>query len=140
MKRIWVGKYGYLYDDAETEYFPFEINVTLEKGSFEGTVYEEEFSRTTGDLIAIKGFIDDDFISFVKTFPYGYWKDENNNVIIDENISGHEVIYQGYFDQKKGVWSGEWEIEIEREIINDNNYNVQIMVGVWEMKAKTDII
>lgn len=138
MKRIWVGKYGYLYDNAETEYFSFEINATLEKGSFEGTVFEEEFSEATGDTIAIKGFFDDDFISFVKTFPYGFWKDENDDVITDKSVSGHQVVYQGHFDQEKGMWFGEWEIEIDRAVISNDNYDVFAMVGVWEMKVKTD--
>lgn len=136
LKRTWIGKYGYLFDDAETEHFSFEINVKIIDGAFEGTAFEQEFSGSTGDLIHVKGFIEGDFISFVKKYPYGYWKDENDEVIIDIKIPGHEVVYQGNFDQEKGLWKGEWEIEVDIDQVDEENDEVQVMVGVWDMKAK----
>lgn len=138
MKRTWIGKYGYLYDDEASDYSSFEINVELIDGTFKGTVFEEEFTGATGDLIQVKGFIDGDFISFIKTFPYGFWIDENGDYIFDKTALGHQVIYHGNFDQENGIWSGEWEIELSVKNINDENDEVEVMVGVWDMKAKID--
>jgi hypothetical protein len=135
-KKNWIGKYGYLYDDAENDFYSFEINATIEKGSFEGTVFEEEFSGATGNLVAVKGFIDGDFISFVKTYPYCYWKDEKDEIIIDEKFPGGEVIYSGSFDENTGVWKGEWEIEISAVSVDEEVDSIEMMVGVWEMKTK----
>lgn len=135
-KKTWIGKYGYLYDNAESDFYSFEINATLEKGSFEGTVFEEEFSGATGDLVAVKGFIDGDFISFVKTYPYGYWRDEDDKVIVDKDVSGSDVTYQGNFDSDTGVWKGDWEIEISVDPIIEGTDDIQVVVGVWEMQTK----
>lgn len=135
MKRTWLGKYGYINDDDETGYFTFKMNVEIIDGSFEGAVYEEEFSGVTNDLVAVKGFITHDFISFVKTYPY-YWAIDDDHFIYDKSAPGHEVVYEGNFDEINGVWRGEWEIELDRKVVDKETDKISLLTGVWEMKAK----
>ena len=134
MKTTWQGKYGYLYENEEIEYFSFEINAELIDGSFEGTVHEQEFSGLTGDLVHVKGFIEDDFISLVLTYPYAFYIDDEGKPIIDKNEVGHEVIYQGNFDHETGTWRGEWEIEVNQIKIDEETDEIDAVVGVWEMR------
>lgn len=80
-KKVWIGKYAYTFDE-NTQFYSFEIEANYEDGSFEGTVYEEEFSGFTKDLVHVKGFIEGELISFVKTYPYYYAIDDFGNTII----------------------------------------------------------
>jgi hypothetical protein len=105
-----------------------------EKFSFHGIVWEEEFSGITGKHLSVKGFIDEDHISFVKKYPCLYEGDENGKVIIDETKSGHEVIYDGYWNEEQGIWIGEWEVEGETQIFHFEKIMTDVYVGAFEMK------
>lgn len=104
-----------------------------EKLCFTGSVSEEEFSGIIGRLLSVKGFIDGDHISFVKQYPCLYEFDENREVIIDESKRGHEVIYDGYWDETKAIWTGEWEVEGETEIFQFDMIKNKVFLGKFEM-------
>lgn len=136
-KRSWVGRYGYTFDE-DTRYFSFEMNASFQNGSFEGDVHEEEFSGLTSDTVHIKGFIEEDMISFVKTYPYFWTYDDQGNIIMDKEKKGHEVVYEGYFDEGTGSWSGQWEVLMSEEKTYPGQYKQQFIIGPWDMKRKAD--
>lgn len=135
MKRIYQGNYYDIDKEGNESPFQFRIEVDIdEKLSFTGTVWEEEFTGITGKLSTVKGFIDEDHISFVKKYPCTYEYDENGKIIIDESRKGHEVIYDGYWDENTGTWSGEWEVEGETEVFHFYEIKTKVFIGQFEMK------
>lgn len=141
-KKNWIGKFAYSFEEGDDEFFAFEIVANYENGSFEGTVYDEVFSGMTGDLAKVKGFIEHDLISFVKIYPYYYVKDLQGKTIIDKNQKGHQVVYQGYFNDETGEWEGEWEIQIyeERDKRVKGGYLTKSLIGPWNMKLNDSLL
>jgi hypothetical protein len=139
VKKNWIGRYGYSFEEGNEWYFSFEINADYIDGSFEGTVSEEEFTGYTNDLVHVKGFIEEDMISFVKTYPHLYIVDEKGDVYVDKSQRGHSVTYQGYFDESKSEWYGEWEVKIseERDKSQKGAYKTLHKIGPWDMKLKS---
>jgi hypothetical protein len=105
-----------------------------EKFNFAGQVQEEEFTGVSGKELTVRGFIDNDHISFVKQYPCAYEYDGFGNIIIDESRRGHEVIYDGYWDDESGSWVGEWEVEGETEVLQSDKITTRIYLGSFEMK------
>lgn len=138
IQKNWIGEYGYSFEAESDKIFSFEILAQLNDGSFQGTVFEEEFSGFTDDLVAVKGFIEEDFISFVKTYPYYYASNENGEIVVDREKKGHEVVYEGYFNFDTGEWIGEWEILMheEKDKSKMGRYITKSIIGPWKMKLK----
>lgn len=138
IQKNWIGEYGYSFEKESEIFFSFEIFAESNNGSFQGTVFEDEFSGFTGDLVIIKGFIEEDFISFVKTYPYYYATKESGEIVVDKQMKGHEVVYEGYFNNETGEWNGEWEILIheEQDKTVNGRYITESIIGPWKMKLK----
>lgn len=137
-KKKWIGKFGYSFEENH-EFISFEIEADYSDGSFEGSVFEDEFSNVTSELIHVKGFIDAEMISFVKTYPFYYSIDEKGFTIIDKTIRGHKVIYQGHFNKEDETWNGEWEIIHSEEKISFGVYKTNSLIGPWKMKLQESI-
>lgn len=137
MEIIWKGQYSYNQIFDENESFDFELKVHLENGSFIGYATEFEFAELTGGALpSIKGFFEDDHISFIKKYPYKYDSDLNGYAIIDKNQKGHEVVYDGFLNAELAIWEGTWEIIIEEEKIGKGVYRTYSDVGSWRMKQE----
>ena len=135
MKRTYQGHYYHPDLEGNENAFQFRIEAEIdEKLTFNGVVWEEEFTGITGKLLTVKGFIDEDHISFVKKYPCAYEYDELGKIIIDESRKGHEVIYDGYWDENTGAWTGEWEVEGETEVFHFNEIKTHVFIGCFEMK------
>ncbi len=135
MKRIYQGNYYQIDKSGNNLPFLFRMEVELDKNfSFNGTVWEEEFTEMSGKHLSVKGFIDNDHISFVKQYPCLYKIDEKWKVNIDVSKRGHAVIYDGYWDESIGSWIGEWEVEGESEFLLFGRIRTEIFIGNFEMK------
>ena len=87
------------------------------EGRISGEIHEfpSEFSPRKDSTL--KGFIEEDFISFIKTYPD-----------IPE-----EVNYVGIVDEENDALYGVWIID--EEIVNDQGYKEQIyFAGTWLIK------
>jgi len=136
VKRIFHGKYFAIDQNGNESPFEFRMEVELDdEQSFTGTVWEEEFSGITGKGLTVKGFIDENHISFVKQYPCLYDAGENGEIIIDESKHGHEVIYDGHWNEELGSWFGEWEIEVKTELVSFHKFESSLFIGVFEMKV-----
>ena len=135
MKRTWIGKYVDIGHKGEDEEFAFRIDADLnDEMSFTGTVWEEEFYEKTKMFLTVKGFINKEHISFVKSYPCLFVIDENFNTIIDKNQKGHEVVYNGYWNNDDGIWEGNWEVKGDILFKDIDNYEEEIFSGPFEMK------
>ncbi|XOV68314.1 MAG: hypothetical protein ACFHU9_03875 [Fluviicola sp.] len=136
MKNVWKGSYTY-FDDEENESKPigFEIHAELVSGSFHGKVSEEEFTKLTGDKATVKGFVENDFISFVKTYPYAWWI-EDEQYWINKELPGHDCNYRGFYSEADQEWSGEWEVITEKGRIGNyqEEFEAIVLTGSWKMK------
>jgi hypothetical protein len=134
VKRTYQGIYFDIDQDGIERPYGFRMEVEIdEKHSFNGTVWEDEFSGITGKHLSVKGFIDEDHISFVKQYPCLYEYDADGKIIIDESQLGHEVIYDGYWNEEYGNWSGEWEVECETEVFQFDKIKTSVFIGAFEM-------
>ena len=131
---VWKGKFSYnpeeygIVDDVD-----FEMYVELKEGKFEGKVYDDEFRELCDELAIVKGFIDENKIHFVVTYPISYSIDENDKVQIDESKKGHDVIYNGFLNSNLGRWEGGWEIMEEEPIEGSDDVYQYHSTGLWEM-------
>lgn len=135
MIRIYKGKY---FDvNALGIEFSIEFKMTLEldeEFNFIGTVWEQEFSEISNLEGLVKGFIENEHISFVLTYPCFYGCDENDQIIIDKSKPGHDVIYDGFWDSESQSWIGEWEIEGPTEISFLDQIKTEVIIGNFQMK------
>ncbi len=102
--------------------------ITDVNGSFIGEI-EEEISEFSVHLkSALKGFTENDFISFVKNYSQKPEID-NSSKIIYEN--GHlEIEHEGFIDEENQSIYGKWMI---REIMTDENLGTfeYTTEGIW---------
>ena len=105
-----------------------KTTITDVNGSFTGEI-EEELSEFSVQLkSSIKGFIENDFISFVKKYSQKPVLD-NSSEIIYEN--GHlEIEHEGFIDEENQSIYGKWLI---REIMSDENLGTfeYTTEGIW---------
>lgn len=135
MKRTWIGKY---YDNNgvnQEDEFPFKIEVLIDSDlSFTGNAWEEEFYSLSQSMIDVRGFINEGHINFIKKYPFRYEVDENDKPFVDKSEAGHEVQYDGYWNNDLKKWEGEWEVSLG--IINEkqDSYTEEVIFGKFEMK------
>lgn len=135
MEKEYLGNYFEQNEDGKEISVGFKMKLELDKKlNFIGTVWEEEFSGITGKLVSVRGFIDEDHISFVKKYPCKYESNENFEVAIDMDKPGHEVIYDGYWNEELENWSGEWYIQDDYELFLVNQIKTFAYFGRFEMK------
>lgn len=137
MKVSWQGFYCYNIEFDETEQYGFTIDAEFVDGSFRGEFSEDEFTGITGEKGTVKGFIDEYHISFVKKYPFQYDELEDGSLFFDFEAEGHEVVYDGTFNQETGTWEGEWEILVEEVQVNDEESEQYFDRGSWRMRRVT---
>jgi hypothetical protein len=102
--------------------------ITDVNGSFTGEI-EEEISEFSVHLkSALKGFTENDFISFVKNYSQKPEID-NSSKIIYEN--GHlEIEHEGFIDEENQSIYGKWMI---RELMTEENLGTfeYTTEGIW---------
>jgi hypothetical protein len=127
----WVGyyEYGLGYD---LPYFgqrvKYQIEVTFEDDNIIGTASEEKSEYSVDSKATIKGYIEDDLISFVKTYPIKSTIQEDHTI---QNSKGEQFVnHTGILDQDKMVMYGLWTIEIHT-IEKDEFYEPNQCEGIW---------
>lgn len=137
LKRLysWKGKYTYEEGFPIDASFDFELKVQYNDGSFDGIAIEEEFTKLSGESAHVKGFIEEDYISFVKTYPFKFEEQEDGTVVIDRNERGHKVEYDGYFNSEQNRWEGNWNIVSDEIKIFADEYEI-FEKGFWYMNGR----
>jgi hypothetical protein len=105
------------------------------EGKFRGRVIDWEGFGVDGEVADVVGLVENDIISFTKTY--------NQLLIIDEwgrsrtvpDEPGHVVTYEGSFDIDTGSYVGIWEISYD--LGGDDEFSIEhICTGTWRMKLK----
>lgn len=135
MKRSWIGTYTDIGKNGQDEEVSFQIDVDLDNNlNFKGKVWEEKFYSHSQLMIDVKGFINEDHISFIKTYPCLFEIDENYDVVIDTSKKGHDVTYDGYWNVQTKKWEGFWEVKGLSILVREGYYEEEVIIGPFEMK------
>lgn len=134
--QIWKGFFTYLQGyDAIDNYIKvgFEMELNFDGDSFTGTSLDSESENIFQEPVIVKGFIENDIISFVKNYPYHYYKDEDGIITVDQNLSHPDIEYLGYYDDSENKFSGTWEMIISQEKISEDEYLEEVVNGEFEI-------
>ncbi|WP_433830760.1 hypothetical protein [Flavobacterium anhuiense] len=135
-KQTWKGFFTYLegYEIIDSYIkVEFEMDLTFDDNSFSGTSTNSESENIFVEPILVKGFIDDDMISFVINYPCYYYKDEDGTIKLDKNLQHPNIEYLGFYDQIEKKYSGTWEMIISEEIISADVYMEEVANGEFEI-------
>lgn len=138
-KQIWNGFFTYRDGhDAEDLHLevPFTMELLFTEDSFTGISSDAEAEEIFDRPATVKGFIEEDRISFVLNYPCHYYKDENDKIVLDRNLKHPEIHYLGYFEDDRKSISGTWEMTVYEEKYFDD-YLEEIVNGTFEMRRIT---
>jgi hypothetical protein len=132
----WIGYYSYNKEygaELSGQQVKFMLFLTQKNFKFEGTSVDYEGVGADFSKALIRGFVKEDFISFIKQYPQSLEFDLNNKLIANESKQPPEIHYTGLFNEKTKIFSGQWEIvaHVEQGIDGDWEY---LNTGLWEMK------
>lgn len=117
----------YLEDGSFSEKISFEIEFCFsDNHSFTGKGTDEEYSTICNLPFEIKGFVEDEVVSFTKTYPYAYTIDESHQLILLQEQKNHVVHYMG--EAKNNKWTGYWEVV--KFGLNEDTF----ITGNWEFE------
>jgi hypothetical protein len=106
---IFEGYFAYRSGETDEVRVSFLLEAEENQGSFRGTVSDTEttelFEKGT---VSVKGFIEDDLISFVKTYPRSYFKNENGDCEVSDSSKPHAIEYIGYWDEEGQKYRGKY--------------------------------
>ncbi len=135
-KQTWKGFFtyqdGYELIDQYIE-VAFTMELTFNDNSFTGISTDSESENVFDKPATVKGFIDENKISFVKNYPCSYYKDENGKIILDRDSKHPDIHYLGFFDKDKKNISGTWEMTIYEEKHLDD-YLEDVATGEFEIR------
>ncbi len=142
-RRIWKGSFSYEVINPDeivvVVTVPFTMEVEMEKNSFVGFRVDDESKDLFDEPVKVKGFIENDFISFIIQYPHDYYMDyETGEAFVEKDMKHPGVTYEGSFDHQTNSYKGEWIILVAEELDPNNpgDYIEQLLTGTWEMRRK----
>ena len=98
-----------------------------------GTAVEEKSPYSVDSSAAIKGFIEGDLISFVKTYPIKSTIQKDNSI---EKTKGEQFLnHTGYLDRVRKTMYGLWTIE-QNYVDIEFPKEVQQCEGIWLLEKQ----
>lgn len=131
----WEGFYSYgsgnvpNSDDAK---IGFVAEMFLKDGAMTGTCEESVTREQMKKPAVLTGFIEGNWISFIKKYPFHFQIAKDGSVLTDPKKPSHSIHYSGLFDPVLGRWQGDWEIDTFVQDNFNGNPNTR-MKGRWEM-------
>jgi hypothetical protein len=131
----WKGEYicGPEYENHQGRTVEFILELIENSGLIRGICIDFATKEYFSEPITVSGFIDNDFISFTKQYPFTYFIDEQGKVIIDRSKPHPEITYSGEFDRETNTFVGEWDIVVDSQKFGDGYFD-DSLTGTWTMK------
>ncbi|HWI93244.1 MAG TPA: hypothetical protein VNT20_18325 [Flavisolibacter sp.] len=108
----WIGEYMYgnLYPkEWQGKVVTFELDLTFSEGKITGTCVDDDTKDHFSEPAIISGFIRDNYINFIKKYPYFNQINEDlNGIDFKQEQPSQEINYTGRFEN--GIFIGDWEI------------------------------
>lgn len=134
--QLWKGHFiyqeGYEAIDQYIE-VPFSMKLTFNGDSFTGESTDSESETIFDKPATVKGFIEDNTISFVLNYSCAYFKDEDGKIFLDKKAKHPEIRYFGIFDKDSKGYTGMWEMTVHEEKYLED-YIEEIANGTFEMR------
>lgn len=130
----WKGKYSYKLDDgSQSMHINFELNIEINNDNFSGVSVDDEYKEICDVHPVVRGFMDNNFISFVIIYPYAYTRNDFGELELNKETKNYKVEYEGCMTDVDR-WSGEW-IAIFESIKTTpwGDYQESFIVGDWEL-------
>jgi hypothetical protein len=127
----WEGYYQYgegyvLPQFGERVQFMALIEEGEESEGFVGTVDEDASEFTVALMASLKGYVEGELVSFIKTY------EENPRLEEGKKRETLEIEHQGYMDEKHNAMYGSWLME---EIQQDEEGDYEaVCTGTWFLK------
>jgi hypothetical protein len=134
---IFEGYFSYNAGKSNEIRVAFLVEALEQNGSFEGiasdTDTEKLFEKGT---IKIKGFVEEELISFVKTYPGDYILNEDNQAEAVDSVKPHQVEYLGNWIAEEEKYVGKYYVTGKEEWTDRHKgtYTHDGYEGYWEMK------
>lgn len=123
-------EYGTIVEGQEAEFRLFIEE--YKDGEFSGRVIDWEGLGANGEVSVVKGFVNEEMISFTKQYDQRFIIDEWGNSDIEKEVPGYKVIYEGHFDKKGNQFLGQWEIV--SDIAHTPELTLEkVLTGTWRM-------
>lgn len=134
MTENWTGEYTYVEgypEELKGKSVVFKLIISNTEGEIIGTCTDDEADKVFTEPATIKGFIDNNIISFIKKYPYHWETDEDGNSIVFENTPSVEIHYYGNF--QNGRFSGDWDMSMD-VMTEDEKWMPFTCEGTWSME------
>lgn len=134
-KQVWKGVFAYMdgYKETDQEIIvDFTMELFFNDGSFTGTSTDSESEALFDKPATVKGFIDENKISFVLKYPCYYYRDENRQLALNRDFEHPEIHYLGYWDEDGNSFRGMWEMEVDTDVHLDYDPE-EIANGAFEI-------
>ena len=102
--------------------------------SFTGTIEEEQSDFSVNYPSTIKGFCEEDFISFVKTYPVYPVLDVEGQTSLIKEEGNLEVHYEGFLDFENKALYGTWTI-VELFSAENGEHFESVCEGIWMLRS-----
>jgi len=130
----WQGEYTYGHGYPKNyigKSVSFDISMTLTDGVLKGTCTDDKEKVPVSKPAIMDGFIEGNFISFIKQYAHAWEIEADGTVIEHENQPSHEIHYTGTYDTDG--FTGDWEIAMT--YVYPNGVLQEYLVGgTWSMK------
>lgn len=107
----------------------FEITIDGDDHSFTGTTREEPSEYSVPSQASVKGFIDNNLVSFIKTYPINPIIDEHNQTIQIE-AGQLNIEHLGIIDHAQQCMYGSWQIE-DKFVNEEGQQDINYVGGIW---------
>ncbi|MGK2864741.1 MAG: hypothetical protein ACSLE0_22615 [Chitinophagaceae bacterium] len=136
----WRGYFelGPEYGSAEGERTTFMLFIEKENnGQFHGKSVDFDGIGENYNAADIHGFLQSEFISFIKQYPFLYEVNEKNEAVFYKDQKHPQIHYEGNYDFKLQRFTGDWEIVIDA-IESPENCLEQLLRGGWQMQKEEE--
>jgi hypothetical protein len=108
----------------------FEVEWTLIDGIINGICVDDEGKKVFDTPASIRGFIDDNTISFIKKYPKYFEIDETGNTRISDELPAPEIHYYGLIIDNH--FEGDWTITTEY-VLENGEIEYYDCTGTWTL-------
>ena len=125
--------YGPEYEEDENQELYFTVDITQDLEQFTGIAKDTSGLGCNPDSATIKGFVDNNTISFVKQYASTLTFDENGNEVVEKGKPSPIVNYWGEYDTTLHKFVGGWEICVDAQQFGEGWFE-EVFTGTWSMQ------
>jgi len=132
----WKGHFTYLVGYETIDQYKevtFSMDIIVNNDSFNGISTDSESSDAFDKPAKVKGFFEKDSISFILKYPCSYYKNEEDEIVLDKTSKHPDIHYFGYLDSTKREANGKWEMTLSQEEYGED-YIDEVVSGEFQMR------